>query len=231
MITCSRSFSWWLNIFGLPVSGAVLSGRGKSVGCFIFLYPDCGGFLRPAAEADQSFGNCPEQPVAYDLFLYCFISILWSDFPFVAFKRWIKVLGLPIMALIVLTEPDREEAVTRLMKRCAYVIVPVSILFIKYYPQWGRSFDLERGAMNTGITENKNMFGGRPSDPGFLFLLAFAANLANGADHLEATRASADRRVPDRYLVAFFAGAQCHIFHISFYRGTDGRVCRHPFYK
>ena len=73
--------------------------------------------------------------------LYCFISIAWSDFPFVAFKRWIKILGHPIMALIVLTEPDPEEAVKRLMKRCAYVVVPVSILFIKYYPQLGRSFD------------------------------------------------------------------------------------------
>ena len=41
------------------------------------------------------------------------------------------------MALIVLTEPDFEEALTRLMKRCAYVVVPVSILWIKYYPQIG----------------------------------------------------------------------------------------------
>ena len=44
------------------------------------------------------------------------------------------------MALIVLTEPDPEEALTRLMKRCAYVVVPVSILFIKYYPELGRGF-------------------------------------------------------------------------------------------
>jgi O-antigen ligase len=93
-------------------------------------------------------------------FVYCFISIFWSDFPFVAFKRWIKVLGLPIMALIVLTERDPEEALIRLMKRCAYVIVPVSILFIKYYPQLGRGFDVwSGGAMNNGIADNKNMLG------------------------------------------------------------------------
>src|SRR5207249_4930608 len=81
-------------------------------------------------------------------------------FPFVAFKRWIKVLGHPIMALIVLTEPDPLEALTRLIKRCAYVIVPVSILFIKYYPQLGRGFDTWTGAaVNTGITINKNTLG------------------------------------------------------------------------
>ena len=46
------------------------------------------------------------------------------------------------------------------MKRCAYVIIPVSILFIKYYPQLGRGFDRWSGAaFNTGITTNKNGLG------------------------------------------------------------------------
>ena len=94
-------------------------------------------------------------------FLYCFISIIWSDFPFVAFKRWIKILGHPIMALIVLTEPNPEEALIRLMKRCAYVVVPVSILFIKYYPELGRGFEpVGRGSDRTQASPlNKNMLG------------------------------------------------------------------------
>ena len=77
--------------------------------------------------------------------------------------------------------------------------------------------------------DRQERVGCRLYDPGFLFLLAFAANLANGAEHLETKRASADRRVLDRYLVAFFAGAQCRIFHISAYSGTGGRVCRYSF--
>jgi O-antigen ligase len=64
------------------------------------------------------------------------------------------------MALIVLTEPDPGEALIRLMKRCAYVVVPISILFIRYYPQWGRGFSGWTGeASNTGITTNKNALG------------------------------------------------------------------------
>ena len=43
------------------------------------------------------------------------------------------------MALIILTEPDLKEALVRLMKRCAYIVVPVSILY-QYYPQLGRAF-------------------------------------------------------------------------------------------
>jgi O-antigen ligase len=92
--------------------------------------------------------------------LYCLVSIIWSDYPFVAFKRWIKILGHPIMALVILTEPNPDEGVKTLLKRCAYVVVPVSILFIKYYPDLGRGFDPWTGeGFNTGITTNKNMLG------------------------------------------------------------------------
>jgi O-antigen ligase len=103
-------------------------------------------------------------------FIYCLLSIVWSDFPFVAFKRWLKVLGHPIMALIVLTEPDPRAALTTLMKRCTYVIVPVSVLFIKYYPEFGRAFDIWTGAaVNIGITTNKNTLGADCLILGFFF--------------------------------------------------------------
>jgi exopolysaccharide production protein ExoQ len=101
--------------------------------------------------------------------LYCFISITWSDFPFIAFKRWLKILGHPIMALIVLTEPDPKEALIRLMKRCAYIVVPVSILFIKYYPELGRGFSPWGGAVCTGITTDKNALGGDCLILGYFF--------------------------------------------------------------
>jgi exopolysaccharide production protein ExoQ len=169
VIGCSRSVSAWLNIFGLPVSGAASVEEGSPVdACFYFALIIAGAYVLNKrqvrlAEIVQNNGWL----IAF--LLYCFISIAWSDFPFVAFKRWIKILGHPIMVLIVLTEPDPEEAVTRLMKRCAYVVVPVSILFIKYYPQWGRSFD-EFGSMgNTGINTNKNMLGAVCMILGFFF--------------------------------------------------------------
>ena len=52
------------------------------------------------------------------------------------------------------------EALTQLMKRCAYVLVPISILFIKYYPELGRTYDAWSGMpANTGITTDKNALG------------------------------------------------------------------------
>lgn len=93
-------------------------------------------------------------------FLYCGISILWSDFPLVAFKRWTKGIGDPIMMLVILTEREPLKALERVLMTCAYVLIPLSILFIKYYPTLGRTYSEWTGAAAyTGVTTNKNLLG------------------------------------------------------------------------
>jgi len=93
-------------------------------------------------------------------FLYTFISIGWSDFPLTAFKRWHKVLGHVIMAMVVLSDPEPEAAFRALFRRCGYLLIPLSVLCIKYYPEFGRGFDIWTGeAFNTGVTINKNALG------------------------------------------------------------------------
>jgi exopolysaccharide production protein ExoQ len=159
LIVCSRQPSEWLNIFGFHLGAISLEEGSPLDACVYFALIATGACVLAKRRVKLSEVIRNNQWLTI-FFVYCLLAILWSDFPFVAFKRWIKVLGHPIMALIVLTEPDPTEAVTRLMKRCAYVIVPVSILFIKYYPQWGRGFSGWTGeAYNTGITTNKNALG------------------------------------------------------------------------
>ncbi len=159
VIGCSRPVSEWLNIFGLPVSGGASVEEGSPLdACFYFMLIIVGFcvLVKRQVRLSEVISNNKWLIV---FLLYCFISIAWSDFPFIAFKRWLKILGHPIMVLIVLTEPDPKEALVRLMKRCAYVIVPVSILFIKYYPELGRGFSPWGGATNNGIAADKNMLG------------------------------------------------------------------------
>jgi exopolysaccharide production protein ExoQ len=159
VIGCSRPVSEWLNIFGLPVSGAASVEEGSPVDawfCFALIIAGSCVLIKRQVCLSEVISNNGWLIV---FLLYCFISIAWSDFPFVAFKRWIKILGHPIMALIVLTEPDPKEALTRLMKRCAYVVVPVSILWSKYYPQLGRGFSEWGGAEIRGIAAGKNALG------------------------------------------------------------------------
>lgn len=91
---------------------------------------------------------------------YCLLSTLWSDDPMVAAKRWIKVLGHPVMALIILTERDPSNAFRIVMRRLAYVLMPLSVLFVKYFPEYGRGFDQWTGAASSrGVALTKNDLG------------------------------------------------------------------------
>jgi O-antigen ligase len=170
VLGCSRSVSAWLNIFGLPVSGAASVEEGSPLDAWFCFGMIAAGFCVLNKRQVRLSEIVRNNGWLIAFLIYCFISIAWSDFPFVAFKRWIKILGHPIMALIVLTEPDPEEALTRLMKRCAYVLVPVSILWIKYYPQLGRGYDPWTGfQMTNGIAYAKNGLGQDCLILGFFF--------------------------------------------------------------
>ena len=170
VLTCSRSFTQWLNIFGLHVSGAASAEEGSPVDACFYLAMATAGFCVLIKRQVSLSEIVLKNGWLIAFFLYCFISIAWSDFPFIAFKRWIKILGHPIMVLIVLTEPDPEEALKRLMKRCAYVVIPVSILWIKYYPQLGRGYEPWTGmVMIKGVATGKNSLGADCLILGFFF--------------------------------------------------------------
>ncbi len=160
VLGCSRSFSAWLNIFGLPVSGGASNEEGSPLdACFIYAMATAGLFV--LIKRQVSLSEVLRRNGWLVAFIaYCFISVVWSDYPFIAFKRVTKIFNHPIMALIVFTEPDFKEALTCLMKRCAYVVVPVSILWIKYYPELGMSYDEWNGLQNIGgISGGKNGLG------------------------------------------------------------------------
>jgi exopolysaccharide production protein ExoQ len=97
----------------------------------------------------------------FALFLmYCFISIVWSEYPFVSFKRFTKEFGNVLMVLVVITELNSNEAVMTILRRCAYILIPLSVVLIKYFPHLGRTFDFWTGeATNVGVTTSKNMLG------------------------------------------------------------------------
>jgi MYXO-CTERM domain-containing protein len=91
--------------------------------------------------------------------LFCLSSLLWSDAPFISFKRWVKDLGNPIMALVILTEPRPLQAITLVLRRLSYLMLPLSLLFIRYYPELGRAYHTDGSPMYTGIGTEKNALG------------------------------------------------------------------------
>jgi exopolysaccharide production protein ExoQ len=92
-------------------------------------------------------------------FLYEGISFVWSDFPFVSFKRWIKASGDFVMVFVLLSDPYPVRAIIATIKRSGYVLIPFSLLFCKYYEDMGRVYDDWGHSFYTGVTLDKNMFG------------------------------------------------------------------------
>ncbi len=74
------------------------------------------------------------------------------------------------MVLVLFTEPELKQALLTVMKRCAYVLFPVSILWIKYFPELGRKWDRYGSVMNSGVTTGKNAMGNMSAIFGLFFL-------------------------------------------------------------
>ena len=92
-------------------------------------------------------------------FLYEGISCVWSDYTFIASKRWIKASGDFVMVFILFSDPYPVRAITAAIKRSGYVLIPLSLLFVKCYQDWGRIIDNWGHSYYTGVTLDKNMFG------------------------------------------------------------------------
>ena len=93
-------------------------------------------------------------------FLYWGTSILWSEHPFVGFKRWTKDLGNVLMVLVILSERDPMEAAKSVFIKFSYLVVPLSVLLIKYYPDTGRTYNQWTWEyMYVGAAVHKNSLG------------------------------------------------------------------------
>lgn len=155
----SRYVSQWLNL-GSPVTSpyvdVYLEGNPVNAASFFILIG--AGFivlLRRRLNWGEIFKN---NHWIWLFFLFGAISILWSDYPFVSYKRWIKALGNVIMVLVILTEKRPYEAIGVILRRLAFLMLPISVLFIKYYPDLGRAY--HRGMpMFTGVAGQKNGLG------------------------------------------------------------------------
>ena len=92
--------------------------------------------------------------------LFGLLSFLWSDFPLVSLKRWFRDLGNYLVILVVLSDRRPLEAVRALLRRLCYLLIPLSILLVRYYLPIGRAYSPWTGATEyVGVATSKNMLG------------------------------------------------------------------------
>jgi len=156
----SKSITRWLNPttpLGYVISGDYISGDPieRTVLAVLMLFG-----LIILFKKKIKWSQVVEQNIYLIIFfLWMGASIFWSDFPLVSLKRWFRLIGDLIMVMVILTEPQPVKAIRNIFRRIAFVLLPLSILFIKYFRNIGVAFSyfgVERWA---GVTTHKNNLG------------------------------------------------------------------------
>jgi O-antigen ligase len=94
------------------------------------------------------------------LLAFGLVSIIWSDFPLVAARRWLRDFGTISILLVVLSDPHPAEAIRTVLRRVCYLFIPLSVLLVKYFLDIGRAFDYWNGTgYFQGAATTKNMLG------------------------------------------------------------------------
>jgi exopolysaccharide production protein ExoQ len=160
-IVGSRPVSAWLAIwFGIgAAAGQGLDAQldGSPIDAIVFMILTAAALL-VLSQRKRATSLVKSSGPLLLFFLYTLLSCSWSPFPDVAFKRWIKDVGDLAMIIVITTDPEPIPALRRVFSRVGFILLPASILLIRY-TALGRAFDPSGGPMNTGVTTNKNTLG------------------------------------------------------------------------
>jgi len=159
LIVGSRPVSQWLQM-GPAVDSPAAVLDGSPIDAVAFGILMAAGLIVLVARQRRVRAFLKANSALLLFFFYCAASVFWSDYPFVAFKRWTKAVADVVMVIIVLTDLDRISAIKKFLARTGFLLVPLSILFIKYYPDIGRGYGQWDGVLyNNGVATNKNLLG------------------------------------------------------------------------
>ena len=169
IICLSRSLSQWLQ-FGGDFDRFGADVEGSPIDAVFLLFLILIGLRILYQRRVSISGIIKNNKALFALCGFALISIIWAEAPLIAFKRWTKWFGSLVLVLTILSEADPKGAIRSLVKRSAYVLIPLSILFIKFVPSMGRSFTSSGGVDFHGVATQKNEYG--------LLLLIFGIYIA-----------------------------------------------------
>src|SRR2546427_4436350 len=158
-ISASRTVSQWVGGVEFMASPDVLV-EGSPLDALIFAGLMAAGLVVLLTRGERAGELLRANGPLLVFFSYCAVSVLWSDYPFVAFKRWTKAVGDLVMVLVVLTDPEPTAALKRFSARLRCLLIPLSALLIGYYPGVGWSYIPSTGApYYMGVATGKNGLG------------------------------------------------------------------------
>lgn len=158
-LLASRPLSTWLGFEGIrmDVESATAGSTVDMLGYLILI----AAAIVVLTRRQLNWGEILQRNWPIFLFYGFFLlSVTWANHPFVSFKRWFKEFGNILIALVILTEIDPQQAFRAVFVRCGYVLIPLSVIFIRYFPDLGRRYNIHSGEIEPiGVTFQKNSLG------------------------------------------------------------------------
>ncbi len=158
MVVASRAIGIWLNIWGVPLpSGSSDPTEGSLIDRIFYLALTLMGLRILARRSFQWGVTLRNNPWLTALVVFMGISIMWSQYSFVSFKRYIKVVGSVVMTMVVLSNERPFESFLTILRRCLYIHLPMSIICTRYFRDIGVSYNYSgTGESWQGISTSKN---------------------------------------------------------------------------
>jgi O-antigen ligase len=154
----SRLPSQWLGTGSMQVADAFAEGSPLDRFCFLVLMAVAAGVL--ATKRINWVGFLARNGAVALFLVFALVSVVWSDFPFITFKRWSRDLGTYVIVALVLSQSSPLDAIATVIRRTSYLLVFLSTVLIKYYTHLSVSYNQWSGAPEyMGATTSKNMLG------------------------------------------------------------------------
>jgi O-antigen ligase len=158
-VLASRTPSLWLE--GGPIFSDQANNLGGNWMDQVFFLTTIVGSLIIATSRGVKWSKLLVANFGIMLFYgYFLTSSIWSDAPGDSLIRILKDFGATVVVLaVIFSEKDPLEAVRSVFTRCACVLFPLSMLFVRYYPVYGRTYARSGEVTFSGAALQKNSLG------------------------------------------------------------------------
>jgi exopolysaccharide production protein ExoQ len=154
----SRPFSFWMSFVGIP-SGAENNLEGNPLDMVFLLGLILAAFLVLRRRGFDWGQFISRNKALILIYLYFALSFTWAEHSFPTIKRVFKDFGHVIVALVFLTEVNVMDVIRMSYVRVCYILFPLSVVFIKYFPEIGRRASRSGDAMFNGVAWHKSSLG------------------------------------------------------------------------
>jgi exopolysaccharide production protein ExoQ len=158
IICSSRSVGQWISLSG-PQSAADQYADAAVSGSLadqlvLSLLIICGCFILQKRQEVLRLINTNKLLIGF--IVYLGITAFWSELGGASIRKWVRLVGNIVMAAVIVTEPQPLEAIKSLFRRATYFLIPMSVMWIKYFPELGVIYTKGGEKLWTGVAVYKN---------------------------------------------------------------------------